>query len=94
MSYDSKETLKEPYAYLLQIPGKAIRSKLIEVRRLRCGFFARTATDDVFVTTRSRSPLDTHAATGIRLVVQDPRGREDRGQGYCADVTHGVVAFG
>lgn len=30
VSYDAKETLKEPYSYLLQIPGKAVRSRLIE----------------------------------------------------------------
>jgi geranylgeranyl diphosphate synthase type 3 len=30
VAYESKETLKEPYAYLLQIPGKRVRSKLID----------------------------------------------------------------
>merc|ERR1711964_371962 len=30
VGYDCKETLKQPYAYLLQIPGKRIRSKLID----------------------------------------------------------------
>jgi hypothetical protein len=30
VSYESKEVLREPYAYLLQIPGKRVRSKLID----------------------------------------------------------------
>lgn len=34
LAYDSKETLKEPYSYLLQIPGKKIRSKLIDAFNL------------------------------------------------------------